>query len=136
MNTRETEQADKFNFAIEEDSIICLSLSGRLEGLNIPALHKWADNVHHIIKQQYNKKKIVRVLVDVSKVTGYASDAMTILARLMRANAQYVFKTATFGANHYIAMAQNIVSMLSGRRNFKTFATREEAKSWLLDTSD
>jgi len=71
--------------------------------------------------------------VDIEK---YDVKAFLILANLMKANESYVAKTATFGGNPNMLLAQDALLALSGRKNFKAFKTKEEALSWLTSLSD
>ncbi len=125
----------KFNVEVGSDGIINLSLGGKLEGINLIALEKWVDEVHKAIEDRYQNTYVpVKVIIDVSAVTGYAPEAVTLLTNLLVADKNYVYRSATFGGSGYILMAQDMLSSLSGRSNFKSFKTEAEAKDWVSST--
>ncbi len=126
----------KFNIEIGEDGIIYLTLGGKLEGLNLVALEKWTKEVHEIVKDRYeNTYTAVKVIIDVDGVAEYAPEAVTILTNLLMADKQFVHRSATFGGSEYILMAQDMLASLSGRTNFKSFKTKDEAIKWVSSTS-
>ncbi|MEK7567914.1 MAG: hypothetical protein AAB513_03280 [Patescibacteria group bacterium] len=130
------DQNKKFNVEVGSDGIINLSLGGNLEGINLIALEKWIEEVHKAIEDRYQNTYVpVKVLIDVTAVTGYAPEAVTLLTNLLVADKNYVYRSATFGATEYILMAQDMLASLSGRNNFRSFKTKEEAKAWVSSTT-
>lgn len=129
------EDKRKFSITTMEDGAIYLSLGGRLEGLNLVALEKWTHEVHNLIKDRYeNTYTAVKVIIDIGAVTGYAPEAVTILTNLLIEDKEMVHRSATYGGSDYILMAQDMLASLSGRSNFKSFKTKEEAVIWVNGT--
>ena len=128
----DSEGNKKFTIEVGEDGILYLSLGGKLEGLNLTALEKWTKEVHEVIKDRYqNTYAPVKVMIDVNSVTGYAPEAVTLLTNLLVADKDYVFRSATFGGTDYILMAQDMLAAMSGRTNFRSFKSKEEAEKWI-----
>lgn len=124
-----------FNIEIGADGIMYLSLAGKLEGLNLVALDKWTKEVHVVIKDRYeNTYAPVKVAIDIDGVTSYAPEAVTILTKLLIDDKEMVYRSATYGGTEYILMAQDMLASLSGRTNFKSFKTKEEAVTWVSKT--
>ena len=126
----------KFGIEVDGDGTISLTLGGKLEGLNLVALENWSKEVHNIIKDRYeNTYAPVRVVINIDEVTSYAPEAVTILTKLLIDDKQMVHRSATFGGSDYILMAQDMLASLSGRTNFKSFKTKEEANVWTSSTT-
>lgn len=125
----------KFKIEVGNDGVIYLSLGGKLEGLNLVALEKWSKEVHNIIRDRYeNTYAPVKVAIDIDAVSGYAPEAVTILTKLLIDDKQFVHRSATYGGSDYILMAQDMLTSLSGRSNFKAFKTKEDAVAWVGST--
>ena len=126
----------KLKIEVGSDGIIYLSLGGKLEGLNLVALEKWSKEVHNIIRDRYeNTYAPVKVVIDINAVDGYAPEAVTILTKLLVEDKQFVYRSATHGGSEYILMAQDMLTSLSGRTNFKAFKTKEDAVAWVNSTA-
>ena len=126
----------KFNIEVESNGLINLTLVGKLTGVNLVALDKWTKEVHNIIKDRYeNTYAPVKVIIDIGSVTDYSPEAVTILTELLIEDKQYVYRSAAYGGNQYILMAQDMLVSLSGRTNFKAFRTADEAKTWVSTMS-
>jgi len=123
----------KLSVTVGAQDIVHLEIGGEINASDISKLNEWAQDVRETIKNQYNKKEEkVLCLVDISKLTKYDGQVLTQLASLMKDNEPYVLKTATFGGNSYMIMAEDIVAALSGRKNLKGFNKKEDALNWLL----
>lgn len=126
----------KFDIAVGDTGIIMLSLAGKLEGLNLVALEKWSKEVHRVIRDRYeNTYAPVKVVININGVKSYAPEAVTILTKLLVDDKEFVFRSATYGGTGYILMAQDMLTSLSGRTNFKSFKERDEAVDWVSSTS-
>ncbi|MDO8492573.1 MAG: hypothetical protein Q7S34_02970 [bacterium] len=126
----------KFNIEVASDGVIYLSLAGKLDGLNLVALDKWTKEVHIVIKDRYENTYVpVKVVINISAVTDYAPEAVTLLTNLLIQDKLFVHRSATYGGSQYILMAQDMLSSLSGRSNFKSFKTKEEAVEWVSETA-
>lgn len=130
-------QEKKFNIEVGQDGIIYLSLGGKLAGLNLVALDEWTKEVHKVIKDRYENTYVpVKVVINVTEVSDYAPEAVTILTNLLIEDKHLVHRSATYGGSQYILMAQEMLASLSGRSNFKAFSKKEEAMKWVNGTSN
>lgn len=128
------EKRPEFNIKVREDGIINLSLSGHIGSENLEGLRTWAEEVKKTVREMHAQTgRKVFVVTDISRLDNYHPEAMSILAELLKANELHVEKSATFGGNAFIIMAQDIITALSGRTNFKAFKTEEEAFKWLKE---
>ena len=136
MDNEDSEKNDnRFDIELGNDGIIYLTLGGKLKGLNLVALQKWTDEVHKAVKDRYENTYVaVNVVIDIKEVSEYAPEAVTLLTNLLVADKNYVHRSATFGGSNYILMAQDMLASLSGRSNFKSFNTKEEAVDWVKST--
>ena len=136
MDNEDSEKNDnRFHIELGNDGIIYLTLGGKLKGLNLVALQKWTDEVHKAVKDRYENTYVaVNVVIDIKEVSEYAPEAVTLLTNLLVADKNYVHRSATFGGSNYILMAQDMLASLSGRSNFKSFNTKEEAVDWVKST--
>ncbi len=131
----EGEDDKKFKIEVGDDGIIYLSLAGKLEGLNMVALQHWSKEVHTVIKDRYeNTYTPVKVVIDIGGVKNYAPEAVTILTKLLVDDKEFVHRSATFGGTGYILMAQDMLTSLSGRTNFKAFDKKDDAVAWANST--
>ena len=122
----------EFNIKVREDGIINLSLSGHIGSENLEGLRTWAEEVKKTVREMHAQTgQKVFVVTDISRLENYHPEAMSILAELLKVNELHVEKSATFGGNAFIIMAQDIITALSGRTNFKAFKTEDEALKWL-----
>jgi hypothetical protein len=72
-------------------------------------------------------------LVDLTEYTGtFSTKALPVLSGYMKANKQFIEKTAGFGAGRTTTLAANVITSLAGRGDISFFKTREEALTWLL----
>lgn len=130
------EEDKKFSITVGDDGVIYLSLAGKLEGLNLVALEHWSREVHNVIKDRYeNTYAPVKVAINISGVKSYAPEAVTILTQLLVEDKNFVHRSATFGGTGYILMAQDMLTSLSGRTNFKAFDEKDEAVAWIEQTN-
>lgn len=123
----------KFNIEVGDDGIIHLSLAGKLEGLNLVALEHWSREVHNVVKDRYeNTYAPVNVVINISGVKSYDPEAVTILTQLLVEDKNFVHRSATFGGTGYILMAQDMLTSLSGRTNFKAFDEEKDAIAYVI----
>lgn len=140
MQPNESDNSDEvtksFEIKVGDDGIIYLTLAGKFEGLNLMALEKWTKEVHKVVKDRYeNTYATVKVIIDINEVSGYSPEAVTLLTNLLIEDKDLVYRSATFGGSEYILMAQDMLASLSGRTNFKSFNTKEEAIAWVTSTN-
>src|SRR4030042_2340872 len=123
---------EHFDIKIDPNNIIHLKLEN-LTSERLDELKMWAEKVGKTVLDVYNRTgEKVRAIVDVTDVKKYDSESFLILAELLKNNARYIFKTATFGGDDYILAAQDALLAFSGRTNFKAFRTKGEALDWLI----
>ncbi|MDP2704877.1 MAG: STAS/SEC14 domain-containing protein [Patescibacteria group bacterium] len=125
---------DKFETHVDEHGIVNMAIKGRVRREVWDQFKKWIEDTQKIIKEEYDKTgKKVRATVDLTDTSSqYDSDTIAALASFTKANEPYMEKTATFGANTMIKFAEDLVITISGRKNIKAFATKDEATKWLL----
>lgn len=113
--------------------IVTLAIAGEVGQDELPELKKWADSAKGRIREAFNStNKKLAVLVDFTSLENFSEgEVLSIIADLMSADSKYVYKTATFGANKNISLAEEIAKSLSGRDNMKNFDTKEKALDWL-----
>lgn len=126
----------EFKVEVDQNNIIHLHL-GNPTADKLIELKKWSDEVKETVSDVFNRTgEKIRALLDISNVKTYDSEALSILADLMKVNERYIFKTASFGGDEYILAAQDAILALSGRTNFKSFDTKEKALDWLSSPPD
>lgn len=111
--------------------IVHMTIGGNVDAGAMAKLTEWTQKVKETIKDLYSKKGPVLCLVDITDMQTYHADVLTALAGLMKDNEPYVLRTATFGGNSTITMAEDIIIALSGRNNLKAFNSKEKALEWL-----
>lgn len=120
--------------SIGAGDIVHLAIGGNVAATKKPEFEKWIQDTQKTIKDLFEKKKgKVLCLVDISGLQEYHPEVLTDLAGMMKVNEPYVLRTATFGGNAYMTMAEDIVIALSGRKNLRAFNTRAEALVWLRE---
>lgn len=124
---------EKFETYVDEHGIVNMVIKGRVRKETWGQFKKWIEDAQKIIREQSEKTgKKVKTTVDLTDTSSqYDSDTIAALASFTKANEPYVEKTATFGANTMIKFAEDLVITISGRKNIKAFATKEEAIKWL-----
>ncbi|MDO8560602.1 MAG: hypothetical protein Q7R91_00085 [bacterium] len=128
------EKRPEFKIDVEQDGIIHLLLSGHISSENLQGLRTWAEDVKKVVRETHEKTgRKALVVTDISKLENYHPEALSILAQMLKDNEPHVDKSATFGGGYFITVAQDIVTALSGRENFKGFKTEEEALNWLRE---
>ncbi len=111
--------------------IVHMTIGGDVSAEEMAKLTEWAQKVKETIKDLHSKKGPVLCLVDITNMKAYHADVLTTLATLMKDNEPYVLRTATFGGNSTITMAEDVVIALSGRNNLRAFNSKEKALHWL-----
>lgn len=130
----ESKKLPEFTVEVQQDGIVRLALSGYIGSEHLTGLSVWAEEVKRVVRSEYEKKgRGVLVVTDISKLENYHPEALSILAELLKANESYIEKSATFGGSQFIIIAQDIITALSGRKNFRGFRTEEEALKWLSE---
>lgn len=125
------EKGSHFEVSIGAGDIVHLTIAGHLNTDALPDLLEWIQKVKETIKNLHAKKGPVLCLVDITGMKTYHADILTNFATLMKDNEPYILRTATFGGNVAITMAEDVIIALSGRNNLKAFHTKEEALAWL-----
>jgi hypothetical protein len=134
MENKSTEQ---FKIEIDRNNILHLKMGDLDSPDKLYDLESWAKKVKNTVIKLYKKtgKKILAV-IDISELKKYSTESFSILTDLMKSNQQYVSKSATFGGDKYVIVAQDILLALSGRDNFKAFETEKEALDWLISDNN
>ena len=132
MNNESTEQ---FKIEVDQNNILHLKLGNVDSPEKLNHLRKWSQEVKKTVVDVYKKtgKKILSI-IDITELKKYDPEAFLILTDVMKANQSFVLKTASFGANPGILLAQDVLLAMSGRKNFKMFKTKEEALAWLTSS--
>lgn len=112
-------------------NIVHMTIGGDVSAEQMSKLTEWTQKVKDVIQSTYKGHGPVLCLVDITGLLNYHADVLTTLAGLMKDNEPYVLRTATFGGNSAITMAEDIVIALSGRNNLKAFDSKEKALDWL-----
>jgi hypothetical protein len=119
---------EHFDVEIDRNNIIHTRIGGDLHHDTMPAFMAWAHTLRTTVRDVYNRKGgKVRAIIDISGLTSYDTEILAALAQLMKNNEPYILKSATFGGNAYIVLAQDILLALSGRTNLKAFKTEAAA---------
>jgi len=126
------EQFSGLSVSISPDGIIEAALVGDISGEHQDKLKNWAENMKKAM-EELSKKDGGRVLtlIDISKLGSFDEHSFEILKDLMVWDKKYATKTATFGGSALITMAEQTLSIVSGRKNLMAFKTKEEAIAWL-----
>ena len=124
---------NEFKVEVDQNNIIHLNLGNLDTHDSLSDLKEWAEDVKRIVMETYEKtNKKVLIAINITNLKKYETDAFLILTSLMKANKPYVLKSATFGGEETIILAQKILCALSGRHNFEAFTTKEKALTWLI----
>ncbi len=114
--------------------IVHVTIGGDINAGRMSKFAEWISKVKETIKKEYEKEnKQILCLVDITLLKEYHPQVLVDLATMMKDNEPYVLRTATFGGNSYMTMAEDIVIALSGRKNLRAFNSRDEAITWLRD---
>ncbi len=128
-----TKGTEHFDVEVDRNNIIHARIGGDLHHDTMPAFMVWAHKLRTTVRDVYNRKGgKVRAIIDISELTSYDMEILAALAELMKDNEPYVLKSAAFGGNPYIILAQDILLALSGRTNLKAFKTEAEALEWIV----
>lgn len=132
MNNESTKQ---FKIEADQNNILHLKLGNVDSPERLNHLREWSQEVKKTVVDMYKKaSKEILAIIDATELEKYDSEAFLILTDLMKANESFVSKTASFGGNPDILLAQDVFLALSGRENFKMFKTKEEALAWLTSS--
>jgi len=132
MNNESTEQ---FKIEVDQNNILHLKLGNVDSPEKLNHLREWSQEVKKTVVDIYKKTgKEILAIIDTTELEKYDSEAFLILTDLMKANESFVLKTASFGGNPDILLAQDTLLAMSGRKNFKMFKTKEEALAWLTSS--
>ena len=132
MNNEPTKQ---FKMEVDQNNILHLKLGNVDSPDKLNHLRNWAQEVKKIVVDVYKKTgKQILAIIDITELEEYDSEAFLILTDIMKANESFVLKTASFGGNPDILLAQDTLLALSGRKSFRAFKTKEEALAWLTSS--
>jgi hypothetical protein len=123
--------------SVGASNIVHVTIGGNINAGEMSKFAQWISKVKDTIRKEYEREKEqVLCLVDITNLKEYHPQVLVDLASMMKDNEPYVLRTATYGGNSYMTMAEDIVIALSGRKNLRAFNTRDEALRWLQDGGD
>ena len=116
-------------------TLIRAVLGGTIGSEDMPLLNAWADGVYAAVKSASKEgDRAACVLLDLSTFETYTDPGMiTFFAELMKKDAPYVHRTATFGGNMFDEMAVEVIEGMAHRNNLRNFKTEAEAMAWLKE---
>ena len=126
----------KLSFSIDEGGhLLSVAVAGTFGKEDMAGLSTWSEEIKAAVSKACEKDgKRLNSLVDLTGLESYTSAAaLGEMAKLMRDNARYIRKTATFGANELLLAAEEIAALIAHRDNFKAFKTKDEALAWLAE---
>ncbi len=119
---------------IDHANLIRLKVGGKLTAPHKVELQKWADKVYATVLDLYKHTgQKVNFLTDLTQLEVIDTDCMDVYADLLKKDLPFVEKSATFGSSVVILAAFSTLAVISGRPNFRHFATREQAMDWLME---
>jgi len=118
---------------VSEDNIIKLSINGDLLDQQIDDLSNSLQEATEIINNTFSSlQKKLKILVDLNNFSGrYTVKPLVKMVEFSNTTKKFVEKTAICSSSDKDKMAAEMVAALSGRSDFKTFNTKEEALEWL-----
>lgn len=120
---------------MQHENLIRLTVNGKLIAPYKDQLQTWADQVYETVQDLYKRTgQKVKFLTDLTKLEVIDPESMDIYADLLKKDLPFVNRSATFGSSVDILIAFSTLSVVSGRTNFRHFATREEAVDWLMES--
>jgi len=123
---------DSLKTEIMEGNILHVRLGNATSDEDVKKLEDFLEKSHELAVDLYNKTgDMVCGLIDLSHFNSYSPKVVSIIAEVLKDNKPYIKKTATYGANPFIRLAEETVFALAGRNNFKTFDSKEDAINWL-----
>jgi len=118
----------------EPNGILLLTFNGVVASdADVQQLKTDIDTVSSSIRSLHKAQgQGIRILLNISNFDAeVVMEAVTALVNFARADKEYVFRTAIFGASKKLKVIGDSIVTLSGRSNIKFFETKEEAMHWL-----
>ena len=112
--------------------LILVKMSGDLKCEKcLEKFKKFADDLDKEIERNFkNTGTRVNLLMDVSKLTDYNTDAFDYLEKSASRTKNYDNKTAVIGASYPLELLADAISALTGHKDIKFFQTKAEAMEW------
>ncbi len=126
----------KLTFSIDEGAhLLSVAIAGTFGKEQMDALTAWTKEVEAAVSKACDKDgQRLNSMVDLTGLESYTSAAaLGEMGNLMRENARYIRKTATYGANDLLLAAEEIAALIAHRENFKAFKTKDEALAWIAE---
>jgi hypothetical protein len=100
-----------------------------INGSTRPEVDDIMDTIEHYLEQHAP----VNQMIDMSGVPDMTLSERWRLAARMKANRQYIRRTAVFGLTPQMAVAYRVIARVARRRDMCIFDDFDEARSWLLE---
>jgi len=121
-----------FKTEVIDRTILHVVLGNATDNNEVDQLEKFLHKSHDIAVEIYHTTgEMVSGLIDLTHFSSYSPKVISIIASVLKDNKPYIKKTATYGANPFIKLAEETVYALAGRDNFKAFDSKDEAIAWL-----
>jgi hypothetical protein len=122
--------------SIGPDSIIYVTLVGKITNENLNAFGSWIRGLQSQIDTMAARKKFpILVYSDVSRVEHFEYNPIKPLRELLAHDKQYEMKSAVVGASFFVAKLIDAMVEFTGRTNMRQFETKKDALAWLLSVN-
>ncbi len=128
--------AISFDATVSPEGIVELTLGGNASAyLHEAELQQWVNNATSMFEAQMQKQGGRALsLVDVSTLRDFDERAMEIVKNFAANPILKNVKTAVIGGTLFSNMALRTIIVMTGRKNIKSFSTKDEALAWLNDS--
>lgn len=124
-------QPSPLTFSIFAPAKIDIFLNGDFNKDILPELNRNILDAEELIRFEARAQK-VSILLDMTNFSGaYDVECMEAMVSFMKANNEFVAKTAVYGATDKAELVTEVTAAFAGRENIKVFHDREEAIAWL-----